>query len=221
MQADYAASTDVATLLDPAATVWSGAKEQKVPMMGTPAAMQPTEAISNSWASKKIGAVSSVKVRALHNGSELAFRLEWDAPNHKTSHGNNSEFPDGAAIAFPVVANAPVMMGAPEMPINIWFWRANGKGGDARQIGAAGIGTSDTIKGNKDVVVNGVWANGKWSVVIARKMAVAQGAQVAQLKAGESAQFSLAVWDGSSGERGGIKSFSGPAWLDLSLVAGN
>jgi hypothetical protein len=52
-------------------------------------------------------------------------------------------------------------------------------------------------------------------------MAVAQGAQVAQLKAGESAQFSLAVWDGSSGERGGIKSFSGPAWLDLSLVAGN
>ncbi len=68
--------------------------------------------------------------------------------------------------------------------------------------------------------VSSKWANGKWVVVIARKLQVTAGEKVAQLAAGEAAQFAIAIWDGSSEERGGIKSFSGPAWLDLSLAKG-
>ena len=221
MQAEHAANIDVKTLLDPASGAWGSVKEETISLIGTPAAMQPTPAIRETWSTKQIGTVSSVRVRTLHNGSELAFRLEWDAPNHNKNHGDNSVFPDGAAIAFPVVPNAPVMMGAPKMPLNIWFWRANDAVGEGRQVAAEGIGTSDAIKGNKDVLVNGIWADGKWTVVIARKIVVAEEAAVAQLTVGQTAQFSIAIWDGSNGERGGIKSFSGPAWLDLSLAAGS
>ena len=113
------------------------------------------------------------------------------------------------------------MMGAPKMPLNIWFWRANQEGGESRQIAAEGIGTSDVLKGNRDVQVSGAWHEGKWVVVIARKLVVAEGESIAQLKTGETSQFSLAIWDGSNGERAGIKSFSGPAWLDLSLAVGS
>lgn len=220
MQVEYAANIDIKTLLDPAASIWSSVKEEKIDLMGTPAAMQPTPAIRATWAEKSIGAVSSVNVRTLHNGGELAFRLEWDAPHYNKNHGDNSVFPDGAAIAFPVVPNAPVMMGAPKMPINMWFWRANEELGESQQMFAEGIGTSDTMRKNRDVMVNSNWADGKWSVVIARKLAVAEEHAVVQLVAGEVAQFAIAIWDGSHGERGGIKSFSGFTWLDLSLAAG-
>ena len=107
------------------------------------------------------------------------------------------------------------------MPLNIRFWRASEEGGESRQIAAEGIGTSDALKGNKGVMVNSNWTDGKWTVVIARKLIVAEGDTIAQLVAGEAAQFSIAIWDGSSGERAGIKSFSGPAWLDLSLAVGS
>ncbi len=220
MQANYAANIAAEKLLDPADSAWGGVKEETISLMGTPAVMQPTAAIRETWADKKIGSVSAVKIRALHNGSDLAFRLEWDAPNHNKDHGDNSVFPDGAAIAFPLVENAPVMMGAPKMPLNIWFWRANEQGGRGRQVVAEGIGTSDALK-DEEVQVNSAWADGKWVVVIIRKLKTANSENAIQLTAGEAAQFSIAIWDGSSGERGGIKSFSGPAWLDLSLAAGS
>ena len=65
MQADFAANIDVNTLLDSSASVWDSAKEEVVSMMGTPAAMQPTPAIRETWSTKNIGSVSSVKVRVM------------------------------------------------------------------------------------------------------------------------------------------------------------
>ena len=218
MEVTYNSASSIDQLLDPQASAWQQIKASSISLEGTPAAMQPTAAIRETWSDKTIGSVSNVSVQAIHNGKELAFRLEWDAPNHKVDHGDNSIFPDGAAIAFPVVENAPVMMGAPKMPINIWFWRAN-ENGNGRQIDAQGIGTSDTI--NQGVVKsNGSWNNGKWSVVIARAMQVQSEEPAAQLQPGDEAKFSVAIWDGSNQERGGIKSYSGLAWLDLTLAGG-
>ena len=209
-------------LLDPQSAVWQQISTSTIPLEGTPAAFQPTPAIRETWADKKIGTVSKVAVQSVHNGKEVAFRLEWDAPNRGISHGDNSVFPDGAAIAFPTVENAPVMMGAPNMPINIWFWRASDeetiKAGDSRQIDAQGIGTSDTLDKNQ-VRSKSTWQDGKWTVVITRSMQVISSTDVAQLKAGDTAQYAIAIWDGSNKERGGIKSYSGMTWLDLTLTA--
>jgi hypothetical protein len=42
---------------------------------------------------------------------------------------------------------------------------------------------------------------------------------VAQLEPGAATGFGVAVWDGSGGERAGIKAFSGPLWQELQLDA--
>lgn len=220
MEAKYNAA-GLGQLMDPKSPVWQQIQSTSLKLEGTPAAMQPTAAIRETWTDQKIGTVENVNVQAIHNGKELAFRLEWDAPNHNINHGDNSVFPDGAAVAFPAAPNAPVFMGAPNMPINIWFWRASDNaantGGEGRQVNAEGIGTSDTIDQNV-VKSNSSWENGKWTVVIARALTVQSDKPVAQLKAGETKQYSIAIWDGSNKERGGIKSYTGMQWLELTLA---
>lgn len=73
------------------------------------------------------GAVSSVSVRATHDGEELAIRLQWDDPTPDRGVGVNT-FRDAAAIGFPVgrptVAPSP-FMGDPEHPVVIWQWAAD------------------------------------------------------------------------------------------------
>jgi DMSO reductase family type II enzyme heme b subunit len=218
MQVNYIANIDVDTLIDPEAAAWANAPGQVLNMEGTPAALQPTEVIRETWANKKIGAVSKVTMQGLHNARHIAFRLQWDAPNHNADHGDNSVFPDGAAIAFPLSEQAPVMtMGTPGAPINVWFWRANDQG-EGLQLSAEGLGTSD-ITDRSSVKTKALWRDGKWSVVISREMQVIANNSI-QLKAGEPSRFAVAVWDGSNGERGGIKSYSGGVWLDMTLTVG-
>jgi DMSO reductase family type II enzyme heme b subunit len=216
MQVNYVANVDTKTLLDPGSGVWGSINAQSINLEGTPAAMQPTAAIRETWADMKIGTVERVSVQIVHNGKEFACRLEWDAPNRHIDNGDNSTFPDGAAIAFPLAPNAPVMMGAPNMPINIWLWRAS-ENGSGRMIHSEGIGTSDTID-QRTVKSQGVWKDGKWSVVILRAMQVS-GENAVTLTAGQDAQFAVAIWDGGNKERGGIKSYSGLQWLNLTLAA--
>ncbi len=220
MKANYLAGVDVATLLDPKANVWSQPKAETFKLMGTPLGMQPTELIRSSWAKKKIGNVESVKVQAAHNGEVLAFRIEWASKAPSMTNGDNSIFPDGAAIALPVDERAPVItMGATGFPINAWYWRANDEG-HGRQLSAEGIGTSETLD-LEHVKTGGVYENGHWHVVIVRALKVESKKPVVQLEAGKDTKFGVAIWDGKNQERGGIKAFSGGAWLDLSLEAGN
>lgn len=220
MKANYLAGVDAATLLDPKANVWSQPKAETFKLMGTPLGMQPTEVIRSAWAKKKIGSVENIKVQAAHNGEVLAFRIEWATKAPSMTNGDNSVFPDGAAVAIPADERAPLItMGADGLPITAWYWRAN-DGGQGRQISAEGIGTSETLD-TETVKTNGVYENGRWSVVIARALKVESKKPVAQLEAGKDAKFGVAIWDGKNQERGGIKAFSGGAWIDLSLEAGN
>ncbi len=217
MKAQYVAGVDSKTLLDPNAKAWGSAEAQTIKMEGTLAGMQPTPVIQTAWANKKIGQVALVEAQALHNGEALAFRLQWKTPKANTDHGDNSTFPDGAAVAFPVTALAPVMsMGAPDNPVNAWYWRASDNG-SGRQVTAMGIGTSETADVDQ-VRGFGEYKDGKWTVTIVRAMQMESAAQVAQFTPGQAAKFGVAVWDGGAGERGGIKAMSGPLWIDLNIA---
>ena len=77
MEALLASGTGVKQLLDPDDPAWARAGEDPLQLIGTPAGLQPTEAIRNTWIGRKIGAVERVQVKAVHNGELLAFRLEW------------------------------------------------------------------------------------------------------------------------------------------------
>jgi hypothetical protein len=73
------------------------------------------------------GSVSKVSVRAVHDGEELAIRLEWSDPDADRGVGVDT-FRDAAAIGFPVgkpeAAPSP-FMGDPEHPVVIWQWAAD------------------------------------------------------------------------------------------------
>jgi len=216
MQAQYVAGLDVETLLDPGARPWSTGSSDDVKLIGTPAGLQPTAAIRNAYTGKQIGVVQGVKVAALHNGQDLAFRLEWQDASQNDVIDDTTSFPDGAAVVLPSVPGAPVVtMGAPKQAVNAWYWRADEKAGLGRQVVAEGLGTSRTID-RQLVRTSGAWKDGRWQVVIARPLRVQSPDPVAQLKPGEVTGFGVAVWEGSAGERAGIKSFSGN-WIELAL----
>jgi DMSO reductase family type II enzyme heme b subunit len=213
----FVASAELPELLDPEGAAWRGARPERIALVGTPLGLQPTAAVRVAWTSRRIGAVERVETAALHDGRHLAFRLEWSDPSEDRDPRDAASFPDAAAVLLPAAPGAAVAtMGAPGRAVNAWYWRAD-QDGAGRHVVAEGIGTTRPV--DLDLVrARGVWEEGRWRVVIARALRVDTAEPVAQLRAGEKTGFAVAVWDGGSGERGGIKSYSGE-WRELSLAA--
>jgi hypothetical protein len=80
---------------------------------------------------------------------------------------------------------------------------------------AAAFGTLTTAD-LQDVDGGGAWKDGRWRVVFARPLSTASG--YPSLAAGDSTNIAFAVWDGSKGNRDGIKSVS--QFMNL-LVSGS
>ena len=84
------------------------------------------------------GSVQMLLVRAIHNGSWLAFRLEWADSTTNRDVGLN-QFRDAAAVGFPTrvteILPAP-FMGDEHSALNIWQWTADF---DANAQGAGGF----------------------------------------------------------------------------------
>lgn len=217
MQVPFVSSSSLEELLQPDAPLWRGARAERVALMGTPVGLQPTAAVRVAWTNRKIGAVGEVDVAAVCDGQRLAFRLEWADPSENRELVETTAFPDAAAVLLPVAKGAPVVtMGAPGQAVNAWYWRAD-ENGAGRQVVAEGIGTSRTV--DVDLVKGqGLWKEGRWRLVIARALRVETAEPVAQLAAGQSTGFAVAVWEGGNGERAGIKAFSGE-WRELALAA--
>jgi hypothetical protein len=95
------------------------------------------------------GSVREVSVRAMHDGKEIAIRLEWaDATADKVV--GVDRFRDSAAVGFPLGASEPPpspFMGDPQHPVAIWQWTAD------LEAAAAGYGGFD----HDYPQVDGVW----------------------------------------------------------------
>ena len=217
MRVQYDPKADSESLLDPGSKIWSGRKREVLKLMGAPAGMQPTGAIRAAYADKEIGAVSSVSVSALHDGKMIAFRLEWADPSDDAAIDDNDSFPDAAALAFPCHEQAPmVLMGAPGMPVNAWYWRAD-EAEEGRHVTAEGLGTSRLLDRTL-VKARGQWQGGRRALVISRSMQIGDVPGAAQFVPGEPSRFGVAIWEGSHGERAGIKAFS-IDWKELTIDA--
>jgi hypothetical protein len=73
------------------------------------------------------GSVTQVLVRAVHDGEEIAVRLEWADAVADRGVGVDT-FRDAAAIGFPVgrpTAPPSPFMGDPDHPVVIWQWAAD------------------------------------------------------------------------------------------------
>jgi len=77
-------------------------------------------------------------------------------------------------------------------------------------------GSFGTLTQAEDQIVQGTgeWRRGKWRVVFARDLAA--GGDYAQFAEDESTNVAFAVWDGSNGERDGMKSVSQFLTLEVS-----
>lgn len=94
---------------DPNAAIWAQAEALEIPLMAL-------------W--QKNNVLESVKVKAVHNGKEIALLLEWDDPEPAGRFTRHQDYSDGAAVMFPLVDEPPLFtMGAKDEPVNIWYWR--------------------------------------------------------------------------------------------------
>ncbi len=74
----------------------------------------------------KVTTTDKLKVKAIHNGTWIAFQLVWTDLD-KSDGGKLGEFSDAVAIQFPIKDNAnppPIFMGMKDNPVHIFHWRA-------------------------------------------------------------------------------------------------
>lgn len=183
------------------------------------------------------GGVSEVEVQSLRTQSDIFFRLRWKDASKSEDLELSGQFVDGVALEFPLVAGslpAP-MMGESGKPVNVWRWSAAMAKPDhyakaysdyyrpdaihttvkypakPEDLVAEGWGTigrreAQEVEGAAD------WKDGRWTIVLRRKLSSSGGAEFAS---GKLVPFAVAVWEGGGQERGPAKSFS--VWNNLLL----
>lgn len=181
-------------------------------------------------------------VRSLHNGTEIAFLLEWQ-DNTKNDRLTPGTFRDGVAIGLPL-GDAPAFfcMGQLDHYINIWHWKADWQSDIDRRASRqsekkeGGVRTFEVIPRRvssvEDLIGGGFstlttkekqgriqgkaqWKDGVWRVVMRRPLASEEPENEAKLIPGRVQTVSFAVWNGENKERNGQKSVA--PWFQLAI----
>jgi DMSO reductase family type II enzyme heme b subunit len=135
--------------------------------------------------------VQDLTVRALHDGTQVAFLLEYDDPTEDPDDAAAIEFMVGDKKAH--FAHGQPMLLVDGGPVNIWFWKhKDNKGVD---MWAKGFGTLRPHS-HQDVTAKGEYANGKWRVVFSRSLVTEHPDEDMQVTPGEFINIAFAVWDG-------------------------
>lgn len=209
------AATEELTNLEGAA--WGRVASEQVVMSPTPLNMQPTDYVRVSREGRPYGEVSSVDVRALHNGDAIFFRLGWKDETEDDAPKDINQFSDAAAVIFPVNGQAPLFgMGIEGKPVNIWLWRADWE--RPSNVAAEGMGTTQR-RDDPVLAASARYGGGRWDIVVGRSFATdGSPPGTVALVPGNATQIGFAIWQGSNDERSGIKAFS-PTWHELALDA--
>ena len=182
-------------------------------------------------------------VRSVHNGTDIAFLLEWQ-DNTKNDRLTPGTFRDGVAIGLPL-GDAPAFfcMGQLDHYINIWHWKADWQSDiDRRAAKAAerksegevrrfeviprrassvedlvggGFSTLTSKQSQGRVQGKASWKDGVWRVVIRRPLVSTDPENEARLDPGRLQTIAFAVWNGENKERNGQKAVA--PWFQLSI----
>jgi hypothetical protein len=182
----------------------------------------------------------ALTVRSLHNGSEIAFLLEWQ-DNTKNDRLTPGTFRDGVAIGLPL-GDAPAFfcMGQLDHYINIWHWKADWQSDMDRRAARTGEKRSGEVRtfeviprrisSVEDLIGGGfstlttkekqgrvqgkaTWKDGVWRVVMRRPLSSEEQENEAKLIPGRVQTVSFAVWNGENKERNGQKAVA--PWFQL------
>ncbi len=181
-------------------------------------------------------------VRSVHNGTDIAFLLEWQ-DNTKNDRLTPGTFRDGVAIGLPL-GDAPAFfcMGQLDHYINIWHWKADWQSDIDRRAARTsekkegGVRTFEVIPRRissvEDLIGGGFstlttkekqgrvqgkafWKDGVWHVVMRRPLVSEEQENEAKLIPGRVQTVSFAVWNGENKERNGQKAVA--PWFLLSI----
>jgi len=157
----------------------------------------------------------SVIVKAVHNGSKVAFQFTW-ADSTEDKENSLDTYRDALAVLFPLNIssgyNPSPLMGAKGEPVNVWQWRAEWQAEldgrrdlEARQPLTEGVWISpvDRILKNQQPR----YVDGKYTVVFLRDL-VRTDLSDAEFKAGKQTYINVAVWNGHEGNVDGMKSLT-------------
>ena len=209
------ASVPLEKLLNCQADIWKNLPGLAIETSATPLANQPSPYIKSTYDEKKIGAVKKVTIKGAYTSSGIVFYLEWQSEKANLKIEDINIFPDGIAILWPFKApeETPIKeMGSKDYPTNSWYWRPDFEEKPKNQV-AHGLSTS-LYTDESSLASDSEWENGTWRVVIGRPLKVKE--EAVNFEAGTKTAIGFAVWEGSNGERGGVKAFSNE-WRDLIL----
>lgn len=172
---------------DPTAAAWATAPMSEFPM--SPQVHWPTRITEVT--------AKSVKVRGLHDGTNVAILLEYSDPSEDPEDAAALEFMVGDTKAH--FAHGQPMAQVQGGPVNIWYWKnKDGKGVD---MGAKGFGTLKP-HAHQDVKAKGIFQGGVWKVVFSRPLHSEHADEDTQFKPGEFASIAFAIWDGKKTDSG-------------------
>ena len=227
------------------------------------------------WAEDRI---EGLMVRALHDGQDLALRLDWIDPTANERAVGTGEFSDAVAVQFSLTPDPPFYMGGADEhgSVSLWYWRADrqknltashqdvdvafpdraidryaeqkikpadvptgewprgsvtahdpefitawGAGNlvadpglktSTESLVARGLGTvSGRPVADQSVQGRAAYEQGAWSVQLRRSLKGSPGSggdPERTFQSGDSLPVAFAVWDGSTGDRGGKKNIS-------------
>jgi DMSO reductase family type II enzyme heme b subunit len=166
---------------DPGAAAWTSAPPATFPM--SPQVHWPDRIQEVT--------VQDVTVRALHDGKQIAFLMEYADPTQDADDAVALEFMVGDKKAH--FAHGQPMLQVEGGPVNIWFWR--NKDAKAVDMTAKGFATLKP-QSHQDVQAKGLYADGKWKVVFSRPLATDHPDEDMQVKPGDFINVAFAVWDG-------------------------
>lgn len=175
---------------DPNAAAWTGAPAAQFPMSPQVHWQNRIQEVT----------VKDLKVRALHDGTQLAILLEYADPTEDPDDAAALEFMVGDKKAH--FAHGQPMLQVEGGPVNIWYWK--NKENKAVDMNAQGFGTLKAQE-HQDVKAKGVYANGTWKVVFSRPLATDHPEADVQVKPGEFTNIAFAVWDGKKDASGELR----------------
>jgi DMSO reductase family type II enzyme heme b subunit len=158
--------------------------------------------------------VEQVDLQAVTTDERLYLKLSWADATRDTSTSDVREFADAVAVQLPVNESArpPIAMGGASNRVNVWFWRADGT---SQELLAGGAGSTTPLD---DTVSNASrYENGTWEVVLSRDLESSATNRTA-IPDDQDLDVAVAVWNGSNGERSGVKAAS--SWHYLALGGG-
>ena len=195
-----------ATLLAPDAAEWTEVEAYEIALT-----MAPPVHPSVNLRYDASAAPLPVVLQAASDGDVLYLRMRWSDTSANTQTGR-TDFADGAAVQFSLgdEEQTSFMMGAPQTPVNIWYWRADGS--PAQNLAAGGFGSTTHLPQGELQASATYLESGEWVVVFSRPL-TAQGDYQVQLN-GLPVQLGLAAWQGAQAQRDGLK-YVTMGWLNL------